>query len=46
MKHGSGVSYVYRASKVFVPHQYVRHGESKDDGADPRSNKTLDSLLR
>ena len=38
--------YIYWADEVFVPHQYVRHGKSEDDGTNPRSNKTLNSLLR
>ena len=37
--------YIYWADEVFVPHQYVRHGKSEDDCTDPRSNKTLNSLL-
>lgn len=38
--------YIYWADEVLVPHQYVRHGKSEDDRTDPRSNETLNSLLR
>lgn len=38
--------YIYGADEVFVPHQYIRHGKSEDDRTDPRSDKTLNSLLR
>ena len=49
LEKGCGVGqgfYIYWADEVFVPHQYVRHSKSEDDRTDPRSNKTLNSLLR
>ena len=38
--------YIHGADEVFVSHQDIRHGKSKDDRTDPRSHKTLNSLLR
>ena len=37
--------YIYWADEVFVSHQYICHGKSEDDCTNPRSNKTLNSLL-
>lgn len=33
------------ANKVFGPHEDVGHGETEDDGADPRADKALNCFL-
>lgn len=38
--------HIYRAYKVFVAHEDVRHGEAKDDGKDPGSNESFNCLFR
>ena len=38
-------TYIDWAGEVLVAHQYVDHGEAKNDSADPGSNEALDGLF-